>query len=74
MTGGIGGDLSGVEDVDESAASVMAGKGVIRVSGAKEVAVYTVGGVLISTAAETEVPAGFYIVKAGNEVVKVVVR
>lgn len=74
VTEGIGGDLSGVEDVDESAVSIMAGKGVIRVSGAKEVAVYTVGGALVSTASDAEVPAGFYIVKADNEIVKVVVK
>lgn len=74
VTDGIGGDLSGVEGVGESAVSVTADKGMIRIAGTNEVAVYTLSGALVSTAAETAVPSGLYIVKAGNEVVKVVVR
>ncbi len=64
---------SGVDAV-ESDAAIAVNAGEIVVSGAKKVAVYTIGGALISTDARTKVANGLYIVRADNQVKKVVVK
>ena len=57
--------------------SVVAGEGVIKVSGAEgTVEVYNAAGVQVYAGTDNEiaVAAGLYIVKAGNKATKVVVR
>ncbi len=66
-------ETSGVDTV-EASATIAANAGEIVVNGAKKVAVYTVGGALISTDARTKVARGLYIVRADNQVKKVVVK
>lgn len=65
---------SGVENVNKSNATVVAGKGFIEVTGAKNVAVYNTAGALISTAAKCEVNAGIYVVRFDGRATKVLVR
>ncbi len=62
-----------VADV-EASASIVANGGEIIVNGAQNVAVYTVGGALLSTDARTKVAKGLYIVRADNQVKKVIVK
>ncbi len=64
----------GSVDTIEASATISANAGEIVVNGAKKVAVYTVGGALISTDARTQVAKGLYIVRADNQVKKVVVK
>lgn len=70
---------TGVDDIHAaaSAATVVAGEGVIKVSGAEgTVEVYNAAGVQVYAGTDNEiaVAAGLYIVKAGNQATKVVVR
>ncbi len=65
---------SGVNAVNASDVKISANAGEIVVEGAQKVAVYTVGGALLSTDARTEVAKGLYIVRAGNQVKKVIVK
>lgn len=48
--------------------------GGIEVTGADNVAIYSINGMLVSTEADANVPAGLYIVKADNNVSKVIVK
>ncbi len=48
--------------------------GQIAVEGAENVAIYSVNGALVSTAANATLPAGIYIVKADNKANKVIVK
>lgn len=48
--------------------------GQITVEGAENVAIYSVNGALVSTAANATLPAGIYIVKADNKANKVIVK
>ena len=65
---------SGVTGVGAENATIAAADGEIVVEGAKNVAVYTTSGALVSTDARTNVAAGIYIVRADNVVKKVVVK
>ena len=73
-------ELGGAQDaVADDAVRVVATSGGIRLEGADEatrVAVYDVSGRMMYDGTDTEIalPQGMYIVKAGNEVSKVVVR
>ena len=64
----------GSVDTIEASATIAANAGEIVVNGANSVAVYTVGGALISTDARTKVARGLYIVRADNQVKKVIVK
>lgn len=66
-----GGSVAGVAGAE---VRVAGGCGEINVSGTDDVAVYTVGGALVSREADSKVPAGLYIVKAGGKVCKVAVK
>lgn len=62
--------LEGKDDV-----KVVGGNGVITVSGADRIAVYTTSGALVSeNISNVNVPGGIYIVKADNKVIKIVVK
>lgn len=65
---------SGVNAVNASDVKISANGGEIVVEGAQKVAVYTVGGALLSTDARTKVAKGLYIVRADNQVKKVIVK
>lgn len=66
-------DPQGVEGVySEGDVTVKVADGVLSVEGATEVAVYSLDGRLVSTAAESQLPAGIYLVKADSKVVKVI--
>ena len=65
---------SGVDNVDVAGVKISANAGEIVVEGAQKVAVYTVGGALVSTDARTKVARGLYIVRADNQVKKVIVK
>ncbi len=65
---------SGVNTVNASDVKISANAGEIVVEGAQKVAVYTVGGALLSTDARTKVAKGLYIVRADNQVKKVIVK
>lgn len=65
---------SGVNNVDAAGVKISANAGEIVVEGAQKVAVYTVGGALVSTDARTKVARGLYIVRADNQVKKVIVK
>ncbi len=67
-------EKGGSVDAIEASATIAANAGEIVVNGAKKVAVYTVGGALISTDARTKVANGLYIVRADNQVKKVIVK
>lgn len=67
-------DLEAVNTISAANLCVNVENGMIKVSGADNVAVYTLDGALISTAVETNVAAGLYIVKADNVVRKVIVK
>ena len=70
----LGTDATSGVDTIEASATIAANAGEIVVNGANSVAVYTVGGALISTDARTQVARGLYIVRADNQVKKVVVK
>ena len=66
---------SGVEEVAAAKAVVAGGNGEITVNGAETVEVYSVNGVLVSkNEANVQCAPGIYLVKADNEVVKVLVK
>lgn len=67
-------EKGGSVDTIEASATISANAGEIVVNGAKKVAVYTVGGALLSTDARTQVAKGLYIVLADNQVKKVIVK
>lgn len=67
------GGSDSVADI-EASATISAANGEIIVNGAQKVAVYTVGGSLISTDVRTQVANGLYIVRADNQVKKVIVK
>lgn len=66
---------SGVEGADVPVATVVAGNGRISIMGEVEnVAIYTLGGVLVSTQKEAQVASGAYIVVADGVATKVLVK
>lgn len=65
---------TGIKTVNQTGATVTAGPGTISVSGAKQVAVYSIGGALVSRSAETSVPSGVYIVRTDGQTQKVTVK
>ena len=66
---------SGVEGAEVPVATVVAGNGRISVMGEVEnVAIYTLGGVLVSTQKEAQVASGAYIVVADGVATKVLVK
>lgn len=65
---------TGAEKVANDAVKVAVNGGVISVAGAENVAIYNAAGALVSTSAQANVPAGLYIVKAGKNVQKVIVK
>ena len=65
---------TGAEKVAKDAVKVVVNGGVISVAGAENVAIYNAAGALVSTSAQANVPAGLYIVKAGKNVQKVIVK
>ncbi len=65
---------SGIADVDAAGVKISAEAGEIVVEGAQKVAVYTAGGALVSTDARTKAARGLYIVRADNQVKKVIVK
>ena len=65
---------TGAEKVAKDAVKVAVNGGVISVAGAENVAIYNAAGALVSTSAQADVPAGLYIVKAGKNVQKVIVK
>lgn len=66
---------SGVEGAEVPVATVVAGNGRISVMGKVEnVAIYTLGGVLVSTQKEAQVASGAYIVVADGVATKVLVK
>lgn len=65
---------TGTEKVAKDAVKVAVNGGVISVAGAENVAIYNAAGALVSTSAQANVPAGLYIVKAGKNVQKVIVK
>ena len=48
--------------------------GTINVAGARSVAIYNTAGALVSRDAETQLPAGVYVVIADGKCFKVIVR
>jgi hypothetical protein len=66
--------ISGVDDVVATGVKVVATKGEITVTGAKNVRIYTMAGALVSTADKAEVAAGAYVVVADGKTVKVLVK
>lgn len=65
---------SSVDAIDTADVEIYTNAGEIIVEGAQKVAVYTVGGSLVSTSARTKVASGIYIVRADNQVKKVIVK
>ncbi len=65
---------SSVDAIDTADVEIYTNAGEILVEGAQQVAVYTVGGSLVSTSARTKVASGIYIVRADNQVKKVIVK
>ena len=65
---------SGTGKVANDAVKVAVNGGVISVTGAENVAIYNAAGALVSTSTQANVPAGLYIVKAGKNVQKVMVK
>ena len=64
-----------VQSVADDNVSIAGGDGEIIVNGCDDVTVYTLGGSLVSDGqVNVNVPAGFYIVKAGGKVAKVAVK
>ena len=63
-----------VDGLEGEAVSIVGGEGEIRVVGASDVAVYTIGGALVSCETVATVPSGLYVVKADGQVVKVMVK
>ena len=66
---------SGVDEVEEAKAVVAGGNGEITVTGAENIEVYSVNGVLVSkNEANVQVAPGIYLVKTDNNVAKVLVK
>lgn len=66
---------SGVEEVAEAKAVVTGGNGEINVTGAENIEIYSVNGVLVSkNEANVQVAPGIYLVKTDNNVAKVLVK
>jgi hypothetical protein len=68
---------TGIGDVIAPAVSVAGGNGIISVTGADNIVVYTVTGQIAAkspTSGIIEVPAGLYIVRAGSATAKVIVK
>lgn len=53
---------------------ISASNGTINVNGAKNVAIYSINGTLISNSSTANVPSGLYIVKADDQVRKIIVK
>lgn len=71
------GILSGVTEImvgDGKDAVIIVSEGHIEVTGAEAVAVYDLGGRMVSDKASTDVAPGLYVVKAGKTVRKVIVK
>ena len=68
--------MSAVEGVEETTATIIPGVGTIYVNGANNATVYNAAGQVVvnSTESSIAVAPGFYIVKAGNQVAKVLVK
>ncbi|MDD6006316.1 MAG: chitobiase/beta-hexosaminidase C-terminal domain-containing protein [Bacteroidales bacterium] len=68
--------MSAVEGVEETTATIIPGVGTIYVNGANNASVYNAAGQVVvnSTESSIAVAPGFYIVKAGNQVAKVLVK
>ena len=68
--------MSAVEGVEETTATIIPGVGTIYVNGANNATVYNAAGQVVvnSTESSIAVAPGFYIVKAGNKVAKVLVK
>lgn len=68
--------MSAVEGVEETTATIIPGVGTIYVNGANNANVYNAAGQVVvnSTESSIAVAPGFYIVKAGNQVAKVLVK
>ncbi len=64
---------TGIEAV-QSSKNIKVFGGMISVEGAEQVAVYSTNGALVSRAAETQLPAGLYIVVADGVAAKVMVK
>ena len=69
-------ELSGLQQIAGSPENglVIVSKGHIEVANAKSVAIYDMNGRVVSTSAATDVPAGIYVVKAGDTAYKVMVK
>lgn len=67
---------SGVEGIasDKNIPIITTSKGAIEVSGAENVAIYSLTGSKIANGSVSGIPAGVYVVKADNVTMKVVVR
>ena len=68
--------MSAVEGIEETTATIIPGVGTIYVNGANNATVYNAAGQVVvnSTESSIAVAPGFYIVKAGNQVAKVLVK
>ena len=65
---------TGVSEIDASNAEIAVSGNRIRVTGAKQVAVYNASGALVGNTAETTVEPGVYMVKADGKTAKVAVK
>ncbi|MGM9869840.1 MAG: chitobiase/beta-hexosaminidase C-terminal domain-containing protein [Sodaliphilus sp.] len=67
---------TGVEDVEHASANIVPGIGNISISGAASATVYNATGQVVANTTESNISVapGFYIVKAGNKVAKVLVK
>ena len=65
---------TGIEDLNNKVGNVTVANGTISVAGAANVAIYGVDGKLISNNANTNVPAGVYVVIADGQTSKVIVK
>lgn len=63
-----------VEGISANNINIQAANGRITVSGAENVAIYSINGMLVSNNNECDVTAGLYIVKADDKVAKVIVK
>ena len=68
--------MSAVEGVEETTATIIPGVGTIYVNGANNATVYNAAGQVVVNSSESSIAVapGFYIVKAGNQVAKVLVK
>lgn len=68
-------DCTSVENVTALSVKVYSNAGVLYIQGAESATIYGIDGSLIATAkGQIALPKGVYIVKAGNEVVKAIVK